>query len=459
MKILIPHEGDASFELLDLEKEESIKKFLNDFIPYLPSAVKDPAIVTMTSDASMYGREYNNSEGRGEVFVYPYPRPLAGASTVPFFISPEGKVLVALVHNVLKDGDKKIYRLPEGYFNPKRPADGSFNRMVIIPSEVRDEAERNILKGLNDLKNQQEKDKPQAAFELVQKAYKEALQNYEKKYPHLTNVSVKNIPDKDLQDTAERELQEEVFGRAKRIFKVCSEMNMESATFIETYAMEIENFTSLQANGIEISKISWVDPTAFEFRSDDSAEKFSVYITDYKIPYKYALRIARLMQMVYNEQIKQNSLINGVSLFSNRDNALASLYLRPLVTAIMQKNNEIDHNIFKSISQQFSEKTNIVAEQLPGRSDDEKKLDLESLFYLTLDAFNDHKQIKKIIENHKEIAKNLKVTIVLEKEKENNFQFISVATNKSSFYANNSSISECEKLDNPQNEIRFSFQS
>ncbi len=139
------------------------------------------AIVEATAKVGMFGIKYNtDAPGRKSIHVHPYPWTAAGSTVIPLLRDENSALHIALVHNIRRDKDKKVYRLPEGYMHPKGCPELSNGLPTVF--QPNDEAEIKI------------------AFHGV-----DHVEAYEQHAP----IPVETA-DQDLFDTAIRELREEI---------------------------------------------------------------------------------------------------------------------------------------------------------------------------------------------------------------------------------------------------------
>lgn len=237
---------------------------IGDAVRALTPRTHSRAIVAATAAVGMFGTKYNtDAPGRKNIHVHPYPWTAAGSTVIPVLRDQQGLLHLALVHNRRRDKDKKIYRLPEGYMQPKgcpELADG-------LPSQFQpnDEAEIKIaFHGVNHVE-----------------AYAEHPAHSAEPY------------DRNLFDTAMREMREEVsmsVSREQLIFLGQNEEDVRIHSITGYFLADLnyggkvfsEKPQLISSDPDEIDQIVWGEPRNIVF----SQGKF--FIDTYEILPRYA---------------------------------------------------------------------------------------------------------------------------------------------------------------------------
>ncbi len=227
---------------IDMDLRELDPTLIGRSVRALSPKSQSRVMVEATAKIGMFGTRFiSDQPGRPSVEVHPYPWTAAGASVIPVLRTTDQKCYFALVHNRRRDGDKKVYRLSEGFMNPKGCPD--LNDGLPNALDLNDQAEEKIaFQGMDHVQ-----------------AYSE--------HP----AGQRATSDKDLFDTAIRELKEETSITISRHKLKClghkeSDGNVHCIAhyFLANLNQQHETFSEPpflnSSDPSEIDEILWVEP-------------------------------------------------------------------------------------------------------------------------------------------------------------------------------------------------------
>ncbi len=263
-----------------------IGEAMNDLSP----RTKGRALVAATRNVNMFGNRFNTDTeeaSRRSIHVHPYPWTTAGASIVPVFKDGNDEIYIAVVHNKRKDGNKKRYRLAEGYMHPK----GCPDLPDGLPTKFQpnDEAENAI------------------AFKGV---------DHKKAYTDHPPLKAKE-PDKNLIDTVKREAGEElgVEISSEQLTRLGIHESDGAIHCVSTYYLADFNYPGSKYSSFtvppelkskdpaEIDEIRWIKPMNIESRGTDKG--LAHFIDGSEILPKYANFIGHAMLAIRKKELEQ----------------------------------------------------------------------------------------------------------------------------------------------------------
>lgn len=384
------------------------QKFIYFLQRFLPEDVQQALVVRLADQINMFGETYKDSlteeamkgESRYSVQIHPYPWLAAGASNVIIYRNIFNEISVALVYNQRRDrrlqtdrlrqaGVPDFWKLPEGYMHP-RPCKGGENGITLVSSNDMDEAEELMLKSMP-----------------MQKAYKTI------KEKRMGTDPIHQEPssyDNSTQECAKRESYEEV-GLKFSIDQIQlisqREENRLIPTIVNVYLMKSKHKDitppTLEVDGIEIKKAIWGKLRAFHLEKDNTKPENFRFTLDYneegdrhpiEIPIKYALMIGQAIRKLRDDEIQDNSKLEGCSLFHSRENVEARVK-QILNTKSLNLNQRTLLEILGSSPE--SDLNDLIVSYLPGNSLREKDENLKALANLGINADNYHKRIISLV--------------------------------------------------------------
>lgn len=376
-------ETEIKQEILNLASTKP--ELLIDLLKLSPQEIQHAVIVNLSRKVTMLGetifdkvtKKSLNGESRFSVQVHPYPWTASGSSVVVIYYNIFGSAFVALVYNQRRDNrpqhqrqQPNDWKLPEGFMHPLFCAGGE-KGLSRLPSEYQDEAEELILKG---------------------KSADEAYAEIKKKYHLQINNDSPNHSssyDKNLKETAQRELEEEIGLKMTNIDLIdFSQRSSKYAMLHAKYRAEINKSKyslktvtevnippNLTVDNVEIGAAIWAKVSSMKFKITEG--RIQVFKNDIEIQLYYSVIIGKALRDSWNEKIKYS---NGV--YEKRENVCAKLQM------LINKHN-------KSHSEKFSLKAilgpspeeslislGVDVNTLPGENSLEKQENLTALAML-----------------------------------------------------------------------------
>jgi len=277
------------------------------------SKVSEALIVRLNDDMNYLGSTRVDSltpevtEGllRGSIQTLVYPWTAAIASCVPIY-KLQGRLYIAMEHNLRQDGSALILRAPEGYMSPKAGT-RRFASKTYVNADLKDNAEEELL-----LRNSHSL--THARIDMIS-AYKRQKNMYSK----AKNELLLNTIDQSLYDTAVRELREEIGLDIKKEDIQFVDINLgkvDSTTPLPVIKAQfmlykrVSVLPKLKPDGIEVDKAFFLDIRKIDYQIFDGLPLYSYTMSNgdqYSIPNKYVFMIASALNKYRNASLERIS--------------------------------------------------------------------------------------------------------------------------------------------------------